>query len=368
MINNGKVYGPIGWYEMASLLGTVQDEGNICLSTRINPFALFKPQAVMNETVKPITYAERETVNFGLTPYGFSASSYSSIVNWCNGDMNGWQYDRPKIGRIHDFSNPNGGYGYNHYAAKICSGITLVGGSGNSIQQNTPFSFIASFPVQNGNYDDTVTLDLIPAIKNCYFGIYLLRTAGGTSQARVLTADVPLNSRNSEGYDQVNLDPSSSADIPTGTWMAYPFLSTVKIQLGGQVTSGTIYTLPYSSPITFQVVSVGEVYQVKVVSVSKNALYNGATVVIAIINNSESSVTFNENSWQLRFAGKDQYEGLEMGEATGTFGNVTVGAGQTQNVTLNITGPNISFLDYSYVLWITIKNASLPAIITQHGI
>lgn len=106
--SNGVITAPVSVADVQKVLG-VSDKhiGDLCKSAKINKWAKYKP--ISYKALKPITEAQRKTVNFGMSlpaPVEFR-QNLNTIKNVC---ATGWVYDKPTGGinspcRIDDFNN-----------------------------------------------------------------------------------------------------------------------------------------------------------------------------------------------------------------------------------------------------------------------
>ena len=161
-VNDGIVYSTvangvkigIGWYELANLMGCVQDEGMICTSPNINVWSKIKPQALLPQFDIPgeIPMSSRDTntaYKYGLehTELTNQAGLLGSIQNmvYVNG-WGVWKYHRPENWyRATDFD------GYDHYAACPFGYLPEEGGTiilpdrgNNTIPADIPLFFEVS--------------------------------------------------------------------------------------------------------------------------------------------------------------------------------------------------------------------------------
>lgn len=355
---NGRIIAPVGLFEVAAQLNEKFNLDDVCLSDYINIFARYKPQAILasQETPGVITEAQRKQTNYGITPFSFT--NYRNVVNYCNGNLNGWSWQKPKTWyRLTDFCSEDGKKGYWHNAPKIVNFVKILNdnvanyaGAGSL----SNLSFVVSLPVQNGYYDEAVTLDLLfPDIlgSRFYFGIYI---TNGT-QSRRVTGTVPLGRISSDMYDQIEF---SAVNIPAGNWKAYPFLSSVQMSLGDEDTVATFYSLPYAYPIPFTIYSQATAVVVTLKNISFNSSYTTFTATIEVKNATAASLAFTNASWRARLPGKSFNDELEvMYEKFGSINNFTIAANSTQ--TISFSGSvNRDLSSQEWVLWVSLFNNS----------
>ena len=53
MVENGHIYAPPGWYEVAQVLGEPEDAGTLCTSSKINPHSLIRPSYASHQGFGP---------------------------------------------------------------------------------------------------------------------------------------------------------------------------------------------------------------------------------------------------------------------------------------------------------------------------
>lgn len=109
-VSNGKVTAPVSLYDVMTALGeSKEDVGTLCMSSKINKWAKFKPYNI--DQPADITDAQRKAVNFGLT-FPAVYNSKSTLIAGLKGNTT-WNYERPSetcMKRITDFD------GYDHNA------------------------------------------------------------------------------------------------------------------------------------------------------------------------------------------------------------------------------------------------------------
>ena len=65
--NNNRITAPVSIRDVQRALGvSVQDLGTLCKHENINKWARYKPVRSLSKIVRPVTFAERKAVNFGL--------------------------------------------------------------------------------------------------------------------------------------------------------------------------------------------------------------------------------------------------------------------------------------------------------------
>lgn len=345
-ILKGKITAPVGFFEMSNLLRVSQNIQEICLASAINPFARYKPENINGFEI--ITEAQRKANKYGLTP--FQLSSYSQAVNYCNGSMNGWGYQKPtRYWRITDFLSEDGKNGYNHNAPSIVTDFRIFGSEEATFTQSDSIGFVMSyFPSQW--QEDAVTLDILNDIGDCYVGVYARNTANNTY--RRLTTSTTIGSSGDLTNGSL-IFPANS--FTAGNWVAYPFLSSVRYATVSEADAfnARYFSVPFASPVPFRVQTVANAFTVAGL-VTKNGK-GGLKGTITIRNNSGSSATFTSNRWVARFVTNRLTDPFEPGESQGTIPSFTVANGSSYTFTFTDATASGIVDGRMYNLWITLS-------------
>ena len=294
----------------SELGAATNDVGRLCIQPNVNKWSRWKPVAISN-LVSPATIEDLAGAQYGLNiPFFLTRAELISYYNSNNGE---WTHTKPSGGmlapyRLSDFRN------YEHNASRFYTVIIPsehVGGGGVPIQ-------MSHFAVQGG----LTWSDFLEDINNLHFGA--TASNGQTAiESEPITAD-------NVGY----------VTIPTTTNItSYAFLAEVSpvdpsnILRYYALEGGKGNTNYLSTGLTVTMV---------------NNMISGSNRVNAqftLTNTSTgASVTDNSVSVQVRYGDKQPTDGLEIGEATFNFGNITVVEGTPQTRSNNF---NNVLEDYS---------------------
>lgn len=256
--SNGKITAPVTFTDVQNALGTShKDLDRLCKSSLINIWAKYKPvaknlidtvtgqwDATNNKWLSSATWwkGNLNTSIGGITPKEFT--TFSQLVGFYDGNMNGWEYIRPAGGastpyRLQDFA------GYNHNAPKAIENFFMAA----EIKQHGQFTASAMMSMPSSSADYITLSDFTSqAFNTLYWGVAFY---SGTTFKCKLTADTA-------GVAQIESTFSGAAvTLPIGAYKVYPFFSNKKISLTDtQETSGTkYYTCPNCTYVTVNIVS-----------------------------------------------------------------------------------------------------------------
>lgn len=278
---------------------------------KINPFSKHKPVILALDFCQDYDSSQPNyradwwigtNRNCGLVPK--QVSSYKDIPDAMDGDLNGWSYELPTGGalapfRLGDFR------GYDTDAIPMLSGFTVASRVSNQFTSNHVTGACLLAP-EGGT---SLSFADFPVFKNYYLGMYLVQVSG--SQYRYKTSEKTLG----DGGSTVEI---SSYDLPTGNWIAYPFICSV-IQDGVTEDDGSYWTLPKNNAASFVVVSSNVSIRI---DAYKNTSFSNIEVNVYVASNGGPS-SFTNNSLRIRFADKDFSDDMTRYEMSETLDDIT---------------------------------------------
>ena len=265
----------------STLGASTNDVGQLCTHPNINKWSKWKP--VRFNKIVGLTVEDLTALNFGLNisvykSIGTITTAGTFLYDLKNAITN-WSYLRPRGGdynewyRLGDFRN------YNHEAVQPMGALSTYvvylnteGGIRIDLEEASPNNY--NVTLQDFVYDGT-------PMNSCYLGVmlykenntYMLATSENTISSGGLT--IPLK--------------KMTAYI--GTWKAAFFLSSVKIEAGGDLSAG--FLIPIDMPhsdVTINVNSEGTLYIISPLGVW-NQNNNGVNYELIVSNNSSFSKT-----------------------------------------------------------------------------
>ena len=289
----------------SELGAATNDVGRLCIHQNINKWSKWKPVAISGK-VDVTDVNDLAGAQFGLS-IPFFSSRADLITHYTSNPNSNWAYAKPSGGlsapfRLHDFRN------YEHSASKFYNVVIpsqQIGGGGVPVQ-------LYHYNISGGlSWADFVNLDL----PNIRFG------ATASNGQTVIE------------NESITADNVGYVTIPTTTNItSYAFLAEVSPVDPSNILR--YYALEGGKGNTNYLSTGLAVTMV-------NNMISGSNRVNAqftLTNTSTgSSVTVNSVSVQIRYADKLPTDGLEFGEATFNFGNITVveGTPQTRNNVFN---------------------------------
>lgn len=251
-----------------------RDIGNLCVSTKINPWSLNKPVR-LGTPYQSAGWQASSAGNYGIVPYriGTGAQALSTLYNFAfDGAMNGWTYEKPRglatyseWYRLMDFN------GYDHHSPNPWSGWTgvssvvrgssawfgldnvVAGWDESSFQPVTPSSiYYGDILLQMG-------LSTTAYLSASYFGVAIFNSSGACvsvatcqNQMGASPSSTFLDANWSCGFDDISWS--------AGNYRAIPFFwitDTNQPMPSGwtSIQYGEIYTIPYTQPKTVSVVA-----------------------------------------------------------------------------------------------------------------
>jgi hypothetical protein len=269
----------------------------------INIWSFRKPYATDLDMFK-LTDAQIKSsdVNCGLKPYQIAA--YTNLTSKMDGDMNGWEYQRPTGGATSPYRL--GDYvGYNPSAAPMIRGFYVpdeVPKSGT-----TTVSATAVIPTESGSPRTIVTIADIGSLSSFCPAVYLVN--GDLSTMYESTTPI------SSGGFNVSIDISK---MNTGTWTAYPFLK----------SGSTYFTIPNVMPKQMKITTSSFRVELKAFRADSGQTINWTLT----IKNTSSAVTWGTNTWTLT--------AFSTNDMNGAISDISVNANGTTTVTGSITNVN----------------------------
>lgn len=166
-VNNGVISAPVSVDDVHDVLGeSSYDIGTLCMSSKINKYAKFKP--VIIDQPKDITDTQRENVNFGLS-FAIYTTKAALVTALKNNYGNEWTYIRVTATdwkRLTDFD------GYDHNAVSpfgTINGGSYLKSNGPIITCTLPISGTGS--LQLGDFNKNMQSSV--PLSEWYFGIML---------------------------------------------------------------------------------------------------------------------------------------------------------------------------------------------------
>lgn len=336
--------------------GTVGNDVSSFFTTaaKINPYSKRKPVPLgvdfcqdFDDT-KPNYYKDWWKGSDGYC--GFipcQVSSFKNIPQYMDGDMNGWVYQLP-VGssktpmRLGDFR------GYDSAANPMMFNFTTQSTVSNQFSSNV----VTGSCMLTFESDTNLTFADFPNLKDYYFGMYIVQENG--SQYRYKTSTMTLG----QGASTVSI---SSHGLPTGKWIAYPFISE-SIQDGDMLVAGTYFTVPGNKPSTFTVVSSLVTLTVRAektkVSNDLGILENAIEVEVYVKSNG-GPTTFKNNHLQIRYADKDFMDTMVVGEISKEIGDITIPNDGSTNLVHSATYTVADEDVYNNCkIWVTLQSAA----------
>lgn len=272
---------------------------------KINPFSKHKP-VVLNtnfcqdfDSSKPNYDADWWKGNDNMCGLIFKVViNRDDIVSSQDGGMNGWSYRLPKGGssepfRLGDFcgydsdANPPL-YNFTVYPTTVSKNETITGTCLQNVGSLSELSFA-----------DT-------SLSSCYFGMYLVHSGG--VYKRFITAAVPLSNGNG------NIVELTNDTLNTGSWTAYPCLSSIKYTSPtDSEKAGSYYTLPMCNPVTFRAVAQKSYINCKAEWHGSNGIRN-ELVITTLTLSSSTATSYKNNYLQIRYATNSFTDPMQVGE------------------------------------------------------
>lgn len=315
---NGKITAPVSIKDVQEVLGeTSNDLATLCKSDKINMWAKYKP--VSNDScfmgIKANWKGKLGNANIEYP----TTNNISQIKDLYT--SSGASFSYTKVGspyRLADFN------GYNHKVSAPTSGFSM-----NENPTNQSVSGSCMYGLSSTSEDNITMSDLLDVgDTEYYFGIALYNTKG---LVYYRTASSSAN-----GYTV------SFSNIASGTYTAYPFLSSVKYDSSdtNNAMMGTYVPLPNCIPQEITVIS-------KAQQLAKLVTINQTGTGTAILKNKDTSshVVYV----RLRFSTSSVTDAMVLGEYN-LVSKKTLTAGESQ--TLSFSDKMESGESYKLVLYV----------------
>lgn len=320
------------------------DLGTLCKASQINMWAKYKPVVLAlidtvsqfdrtnNKWKSSATWWKGSTGTCGIVPY--SLNSAAAVIDHCNGSLNGWSYTKPSGGlsspyRLTDFA------GYYHSAVPPIDTFRME-------TYNTQDAAMVCHLVQTS--DTNLTL----ADLNNFNGYYLAFYAKKGTSSKVVVAQSSLgNNGNAVDFQLGSWN--------AGTWSIYPFITDSPNDDG--TIAAVRFSCPQANAMSFVVVE--NVITIWTTNVAVSGIRT-VTATIHIKNNTNNSVTLNNNYYKIRFANKTYDDPLVAGESSGAISNITV-ASNTETTINFSANADISTLQTGAYLWIQMAGSSITS-------
>ena len=352
-ITGGKVSRPIGWYEMASLLGEPEDIGSICTSDNINIWAKFKP-------IRVNQLQTLEDSQFASANYGITIPFYSNITTLnANFALLRWRYDKPWG------YNANGDYPYrltdfNRYWHNAPTAVPILkeqtiyrpATTSSDVIIKTTLPFITSGDETALQLSDLLVNGL--KLSDMYLGIAMRNSAGNLSYYFTNTEkglSLPLI-----------VKPSILA---SGTYTCFLFASSVILnssQTGGNL-NGTMCGLNASERTTIIVSSASSptTYSIDVRgSMVRNAADTGWILSVDIIFSNYLTSAYNFMGMMFYAMSNSNTPPTNNVISSSSLGNVMVAANSSEKVSLrNIAIPDSYNSSSIYLYAMSTNNTSI---------
>lgn len=274
-------------------------------TANINPFSKHKPVILAvnfcqdfdsSKSDYNTTWWKGNDGMCGLVPK--MVSSRAAIISEQDGGMNGWSYDLPDGGSSQPFRL--GDFAMYYPAANPPLFNFLI--SPEIASKNDTITGSCMQNVDSGLYELTFADTGLSAY---YFGMYLVHSRG--TYKYFVTSAIPL----SENGSTASL---TNATLNTGTWTAYPCISTVKYTAADAAEqTGSYYTLPMCNPVTFQVVAQKAYINCAAEWVTNDGVKNEIKVTLLTLSAS-SAVTYRNNYIQFRYSSSSFADAMQVGE------------------------------------------------------
>lgn len=238
---NGKITAPVNTDDIATVLNVnTHDVGSLCMSSKINGWAKFKPLNI--DQSADISDSQRASINHGLQPPAIYTNKDELVSALIEG-QGAWIYSRPSIScmkRITDF------VGYDHNAKSPFGYLPAT--IERILQQGSDFIIPAYSPPSSNDGSILNMGDFANStnnFKDWYFSILLYYDNNPTTRYWIASANEPLSSGEGVGDWQVNFGTVINNNSYQGKYTAVPFISTYKWIANG------------NAPLTFRACGIG---------------------------------------------------------------------------------------------------------------
>lgn len=272
---------------------------NIITNAAINMWAKNKP--VCRNKFSALTAADRLAAHYGLDVPGRSGDRPNGLLTLYDGELNGWQYLRPRGTAYEEGFRHLDFIGYDHNAQRPLTGYSAATGVVYDSQTSSPFSAAAFIGLPDAaakSVEFTDIAAMLGATNNLYFGIALIKGTGLTPESalsapcEIATAGSPIGKNTDNEYigTTVTFYKSGMTSNHKGIWTIIPFLCAGQITQrgawsGGTFLTKTFYPVPFASITQMEVSSYQDSYVITF-SGTKTALNMSGTLTFT---NSQSS-------------------------------------------------------------------------------
>lgn len=258
--SNGKITAPVGISDIRSVLGVSSaDLGTLCQSSKINPWAKYKPiqknKADTTDEWNTSTQKWKSTATWwqgssttnigGITPKSLqiTSSTVSTFIGYYDGNLNGWVYNRPGGGVYQPYRQTDFAH-YNHQAPPPVQGFRI----NSQIGRYGRLYASAAYTPQITDGDSLTLADFSSqAFSTLYWGVLFAQNG---DPKLVATGTTPGDATVERRFE------SSGNALQLGTYQVYPIFSSVAMfTTSFNSISALFYTCPGCEIKTVQIVN-----------------------------------------------------------------------------------------------------------------
>ncbi|MEE0968273.1 MAG: hypothetical protein U0M06_02730 [Clostridia bacterium] len=306
-------------------------------NAKINHWAKYKPVRYEGDFPSRDEYWKAYDGNCGFTP--LQLTSYTQIPSKMDGVMNGWVYNLPTGGskypfRLGDFR------GYDTNAYPMVRNLNVPAQASN---QFTSASFRVDATVSPSGGSSITLADL--SLGNYYAGVLVVNSSGTIKK-------VAIGNSVSGGSFVVDVP---CYDLSAGTYTCYPFLSANKT-VGS--AGDKFYTLPNVQAKNITIVT--SMFSIAILATRATNGSRAVNYTISITNGS-TAVTWTNNTYKLRFFGKEFSDPTLVGEKNDklTTSPINVAANTTTTITGTISDISVDLWNKSSMeLWVSFNSGA----------
>lgn len=314
---DGIITAPINTDDVIATIGeNSHDVGTLCMSSKINPIAKYKPVRGGDYSTSLKTDAnlwKSTDGNCGLNPYEVEIISDVPEAYNNSDRMNGWEYLHPlsnNYKRLSDFD----GYDHNAYLASILCAT-------EAFTTEKAWQIILSGP----NMSSWIRFEDMATVSNGYLGVYAVCESSSKTPFYV-TSQQKISENNR--VHECTIDWSNNS----GTWILYPiFCAKPNTQYGTEQIGQRIYTIPLASP---HYVSVTDTTSVRLVRAMINKIDSDTIrLVVTAVNSMASPCDFGTVFWRVQ-----KNETLQNYDKNGTWIAGTIAGNSSNSAEVILTG------------------------------
>lgn len=326
---------------LADIRDTLNNHGSSCTNdvisffdsrAVINQWSFFKPYSGGGDTFK-LTDEQIRALRCGFSPYYFSA--YTSLPSYIDGNMNGWVYNRP-------FGDANSPYRVGDYVGYFPKATPMIQNFyvPSRVSKGETSSVSATAIVNSSQDKKSVSLADLGDLANYYAAVYVKQSSGSQYRKYV-------GSQISSGAFSVDIP---ITDLNTGDWEVYPFIVADENTNAG-------YTLPNVNKSVMSIITTNFNIGVRAERATDGTQSVDYTITIT---NSSSAVTWTNNTWRLRFFGKDFSDSMQQYEMSGNLDSpISIPSNSTKTITGRIENINSSMWSQAaMVLWVSFNTGA----------